>query len=142
VAVESHDLRVKELRALEAAPQGQPVATDEELFALYMNESLSDPGRTALQAHRAGVAAVAARVRAERPACLVARTVALGCDVSVATYCTSSRGILWSLEVWDNERSVMFERYEIPAADVPGTLARLLDEVEASRKAAGRKGGA
>jgi hypothetical protein len=36
----------------------------------------------------------------------------------------------------------MFERYEIPAADVPGTLARLLDEVEASRKAAGRKGGA
>jgi len=128
---------------LEAAPQGHPVATDEELCEVFDAAWRARP-----RGARPGILAVAARVRAERPACLVARAVALGCDVSVATYATTTRGIVWSLEVWDNERSVMFERYEIPAADVPATLARLLDEVEANRKAdaervaAGRKGGA
>lgn len=80
--VEANNLRssCRALRArvaeLEAAPQGQPVATDEEVVAVFVAAE-----RDALVTHRMGCAAadrygalaVARHVRAERPACLVAR---------------------------------------------------------------------
>ncbi len=53
----------------EAAPQGQPVATDAELDALYTRTrdmAMEDRDLTTLDAIRRGVAAVAARVRNER----------------------------------------------------------------------------
>lgn len=116
-----------------AAPQGQPVATDEEVVAVFVAAE-----RDALVTHRMGCAAadrygalaVARHVRAERPACLVARAVALGCDVRVAEDAAG-----WLVAAHESAYLDEVIERDIPAADVPATLSRLLDEVEASRKA-------
>lgn len=114
---------------LEAAPQGQPVATDEELWDVFGQAWRACPGgRT--ESNHAGALAVAARVRAERPACLVARAVALNVDVRVAE---DVEGFLVAAHESPNLDEVVCR--EVPAADVPATLASLLDEVEAARKA-------
>jgi hypothetical protein len=121
---------------LEAAPQGQPVATDEELADLFMHERsllLEDQDRTGTEARRIAIRAVAARVRAERPACLVARAVALNVDVRVAE---DVDGFLVAAHEAPDLDEVVHR--DVPAADVPATLARLLDEVEAARKAVTR----
>lgn len=116
-----------------AAPQGQPVATDEEVVAVFVAAE-----RDALVTHRMGCAAadrygalaVARHVRAERPACLVARAVALGCDVRVAEDAAG-----WLVAAHESAYLDEVIERDIPAADVPATLSRLLDEVEAARKA-------
>lgn len=80
----------------------------------------------------------AAIARAERPACLVARAVALGCDVEVwregyepqCTWRVTVESTTPGMDVDDFVKST----HDLTAADVPATLARLLDEVEASRK--------
>lgn len=120
---------------LEAAPQGQPVATDEELRRVFADAEApvrhSWAGFSA--ADRAGVAAVAALVRAERHACLVARAVALGCGVNLWSYEDGSKtNVRARVQVVDGNHT---EEREVRPADVPATLARLLDEVEAARKA-------
>lgn len=81
------------------------------------------------RAELAAIRAVAARVRAERPACLVARAVALGVDVRVAE--DRCGWLVGMLESADLDEVVC---REVPAADVPATLASLLYEVEAARK--------
>lgn len=85
--------------------------------------------RDALAAELAALRAVAARVRAERPACLVARAVALGVDVRVAE--DRCGWLVGMLESADLDEEIL---HNVPAADVPSTLSRLLDEVEAARK--------
>jgi hypothetical protein len=121
---------------LEAAPQGQPVATDEELWKVFANAELEATANGALwpAADLAGALAVARHVRAERPACLVARAVALGCEVRIE----STPGGKWDVTLLSAEALATVDGapdWNVPAADVPATLARLLDEVEASRKA-------
>jgi hypothetical protein len=74
--------------------------------------------------------AVASHVRAERPACLVARAVALGVDVRVAE--DRCGWLVGMLESADLDEEIL---HDVPAVDVPATLSRLLDEVEAARKA-------
>ena len=113
---------------LEAAPQGQPVATDEELWKVFANAELEATANGALwpAADLAGALAVARHVRAERPACLVARAVALGCDVRVI-----AGDMRCGVHVKGDKVDIMASTR---TADVPATLARLLDEVEAARK--------
>jgi hypothetical protein len=78
--------------------------------------------------------ALAARVRAERPACLVARAVALECDVRLLRNTIDTS--LWSLTVGGEAGT----RHNITASEVPGAMGLALDYVE--RMAAARKGGA
>jgi len=131
--VEANNLRSanRTLRArvaeLEAAPQGQPVATDEELRKAYITAITGAESPAAVLPH--ALRAVAARVRAERPACLVARAVALGVDVRVAE--DRCGWLVGMLESADIDEEIL---HNVPAADVPSTLSRLLDEVEAARK--------
>jgi hypothetical protein len=82
--------------------------------------------RDALAAELAAIRAVAARVRAERPACLVARAVALGVDVRVAE--DRCGWLVGMLESADLDEEIL---HNVPAADVPATLARMLGEVGA-----------
>lgn len=80
-----------------------------------------------------------AEAELERPACLVARAVALGCDVEVwregyesqYEWRVTVESVTSDLGVNDVVKTI----HNVPAADVPATLARLLDEVEAARKA-------
>lgn len=116
---------------LEVAPQGQPVATDEELRRVGEEAYESDPHLGTIPSRAMAYAAVARHVRAERPACLVARAVALGCDVIVANT-PGGWDILAAGE--RNSRHAALIR----PADVPATLSRLLDE---QGRAMGRKGG-
>lgn len=113
---------------LEAAPQGLPVATDEELREAYITAITGAESPAAVLPH--ALRAVAARVRAERPACLVARAVALGCDVRV---CEDVAG--WLVAIHESSDLDEDVHRDVAASDVPATLARLLDEVEAARKA-------
>lgn len=123
------------------APQGQPVTTDTVLCRVFVDafEEANRHGVSDSGADRAGILAVAARVRAERPACLVARAVALGCDVEVwregyesqYEWRVTVESVTSDLGVNDVVKTI----HNVPAADVPATLARLLDEVEAARKA-------
>lgn len=84
-----------------------------------------------LRRENRSTAVLDAKDRAERHACLVARAVELGADVVMAP-----ENGKWGVEVFDNsELSPMRER-DVPAADVPAVLSRMLDEV------AQRKGGA
>jgi hypothetical protein len=119
---------------LEAAPQGQPVATDEELVRVGEDALYTPRAWSIGEAMHMVVAAVAARVRAERPACLVARAVALGCDVRLLRNTIDTS--LWSLTVGGEAGT----RYNIAASEVPGAMGIALDYAE--RVAAGRKGGA
>ncbi|MEY5060984.1 MAG: hypothetical protein RIS45_905 [Planctomycetota bacterium] len=132
--VEANNLRSanRTLRArvaeLEAAPVGLPVATDEELWEVGDQAWYACTGNSTESRH-AGALAVAARVRAERPTCLVERAVALGCDVRV---CEDVAG--WLVAIHESSDLDEDVHRDVAASDVPATLARLLDEVEASRK--------
>ena len=119
---------------LEAAPQGQPVATDEDLAKVGEN-AIASAGRMSSMSEviRIVALAVARHVRAERPACLVARAVALGVDVRVAEDAAG-----WLVAAHESAYLDEVIERDIPAADVPATLSRMLDEVEASRKAVQR----
>lgn len=121
--------RAEKAEALHAEAEGQ-IACRNELRARIAEEAYESVRDLGLVASRAmAYAAVARHVRAERPACLVARAVALGVDVRVAEdRCGWLVGMLESAYLDE-----VIER-DIPAADVPATLARLLDEVEAARK--------
>ena len=122
--------------AYERARQ-QDRATDEELFAAYQRafvlaadeeddiEGEPDPERLKADRvtpeERAGILAVAARVRQER--CLVAQAVGMGADLHVVAHGGA------------DERQVTvakgrhMQRAYPDAVDVPSTLARLLGEV-------------
>jgi len=95
-------------RARHAQPE-KDRATDEELYGLFNSTTMAFPVR-------AGVLAVAARVRQER--CLVARVVSA--SMSMHVYRRGHDG--WAVAL--GPRFVECER-----ADVPATLARLLGEV-------------
>ena len=96
----------------------EPRATDEELFAIADREWRTHPGtiNTAIQAI---ALAVAARVR--REACLVTRAVEAGIE-RVTIYRQRPGSDQWGVAV-DGRKATM----QAPA-DVPATLARLLDE--------------
>jgi hypothetical protein len=115
------------------APQGQRVATDDELFGLFRVErsKVSDPSITVRDANRIAVAAVARRVRAERPACLVARAVALDCDVDLMHAERPPRG--WVLSFVSNGTDHRHLQSAMRGDDVLSILSQLLDEVEAAR---------
>lgn len=117
---------------LEAAPVGLPVATDEELWEVGDQAWYACTGNSTESRH-AGALAVAARVRAERPTCLVERAVALGCDVRV---CEDVAG--WLVAIHESSDLDEDVHRDVAASDVPATLSRLLDEVEAARKAVQR----
>lgn len=94
-------------------------ATDEELWRAYDTALQSAQGATHERIIRQAVLAVAARVRRERPACLVERLVAAKADFDVRCL---ARG-------WDLSARVPGGQWKhvdlAPAADVPSTLARL-----------------
>lgn len=116
-----------------AEPAYRTVATDEELRRVFADAEapVRHSGAGFSAADRAGVAAVAALVRAERHACLVARAVALGCGVNLWSYEDGSKtNVRARVQVVDGNHT---EEREVRPADVPATLARLLDEVEAAR---------
>jgi hypothetical protein len=70
--------------------------------------------------------------------CVVARAVALGCDVSVLRQGHASTNV-WEVTVESVTSGLGYQDFSksvhVRSSDVPATLARLLDEVEASRKA-------
>lgn len=121
--------RLARIEAASPATQGQPVATDEELCTIGERAFMGAYSGSTV-ARYAAYKAVARHVRAERPACLVARAVALNVDVRVAEDVTGF--LVATLDSPGVDEAI--ER-AVPAADVPATLARLLDEVEAARKA-------
>ena len=102
-------------------------ATDEELVDLYRKVYETHGGRTISVSHddcrRAGVRAVAARVRQER--CLVAQAVGMpgGSFTSATIYRHTPFGAAFGVRV--NDRYAENKS----AAEVPTTLARLLGEV-------------
>ena len=109
-------------------------ATDEELAEVYRKVYETHGGLTIDVSHddcrRAGVRAVAARVRQER--CLVAEAVGMGTGVTISR--TSER-VPSTTGMWDvyvtRRPDVPGEHYAygVPTAGVPATLARLLGEV-------------
>ena len=115
----------------------QDRATDEELFAAYQRafvlaadeeddiEGEPDPERLKADRvtpeERAGILAVAARVRQER--CLVAQAVRMGADLHVVAH-----GGADERQVTVAKGRHMQRAYAAPA-EVPSTLARLLGEV-------------
>lgn len=131
-AEEHEGVRESERKELEAAPVGLPVATDEELWEVGDQAWYACTGNSTESRH-AGALAVAARVRAERPTCLVERAVALGCDVRV---CEDVAG--WLVAIHESSDLDEDVHRDVAASDVPATLSRLLDEVEAARKAVQR----
>ncbi len=96
------------------SPEGR--ATDEELRSIYAK------AETAAE----GVAAVAARVRRERPSCLVERLVARGVAFNVWNKVGNKVGT-WVVHVLapSNGGHYTTTATDVPAADVPATLARL-----------------
>lgn len=100
-------------------------ATDEELVRAYSaayarawESEVSTPDR----GERAGLLAVAARVRQER--CLVARAVAANVDVRVCE--DNDGGFMVGVHATGCDEELA---RCVPASDVPATLARLLGEV-------------
>lgn len=122
--------RPEEAALFEVVP-AEDRATDEELERVYSNayaraweSEVSTPDR----GERAGVLAVAARVRQER--CLVTRAVGMLADVSLARH--PQRGLgerTYTIRVQCPAEPNAIAA-AVPAADVPATLARLLGEVE------------
>lgn len=103
-------------------------ATDEELAQVYRKIYETHGGGTISVSHddcrRAGVRAVAARVRQER--CLVAQAVAADCDVHVTEQISGG----WLVRVVAQTSSTAAGvSATVPRADAPSTLARLLGEV-------------
>jgi len=96
-------------------------ATDEELEREYNRARRNGAALGDID----GILAVAARVRKEQ--CLVAQAGGMGADVRITR---SARAVAWDIDV--TRRPVApGARYvhEVKAADVPSTLARLLEEV-------------
>jgi hypothetical protein len=121
-----HVMARAESARLEAYTLGRKSAEEQEA-------AWEDPDRTGTEARRLAIRAVARHVRAERHACLVARAVALGCGVNLWSYEDGSKtNVRARVQVVDGNHT---EEREVRPADVPATLARLLDEVEAARKA-------
>ncbi len=127
----------EELGVADERARQQPAkdrATDEELAQVYRKIYETHGGGTISVSHddcrRAGVRAVAARVRQER--CLVAEAVGMGTGVTISR--TSER-VPSTTGMWDvyvtRRPDVPGEHYAygVPTADVPATLARLLGEV-------------
>ena len=109
-------------------------ATDDELVDLYRKIYETHGGGTISVSHddcrRAGLLAVAARVRQER--CLVAQAVAMRAGVTISRTSERVPGTTGMWDVYVTRRpDVPGEHYAygVPAADVPATLARLLGEV-------------
>lgn len=123
VALDAYRLGVAHERARQQPAQDR--ATDEELeraysaaYARAWESEVSTPDR----GERAGVLAVAARVRQER--CLIAQAVAANIDVRV---CEDNDG-RFMVGVHATGCDEVLVR-EVPTSDVPATLARLLGEV-------------
>lgn len=106
-------LGVAHERAMQQPAQDR--ATDEELYGLFNSTTMAFPVR-------AGVLAVAARVRQER--CLVARAVAANVDVRVCE--DNDGGFMVGVHATGCDEELA---RCVPASDVPATLARLLGEV-------------
>ena len=109
-------------------------ATDEELAQVYRKIYETHGGGTISVSHddcrRAGVRAVAARVRQER--CLVTQAVAMRAGVTISRTSERVPGTTGMWDVYATRRpDVPGEHYAygVPTADVPATLARLLGEV-------------
>ena len=109
-------------------------ATDEELAQVYRKIYETHGGGTISVSHddcrRAGLLAVAARVRQER--CLVAQAVAMRAGVTISRTSERVPGTTGMWDVYVTRRpDVPGEHYAygVPTADVPATLARLLGEV-------------
>ncbi len=94
-------------------------ATDEELYAVF-NGGIGASRENAIRL-------VAARVRRERPACLVERLVAKGCNFRVEKGCCSGDWVVFVQVPGVVQGPIVFHRNcAVPAAaDVPATLARL-----------------
>lgn len=106
-----------------------PEATVEELFREFC-----DARAGVAVASRTAIRAVAERVRRERPPCLIARAVAANIDVRVAE--DQGGGFLVVVHRAGEDEDV--ER-NVPAADVPAVLSRMLEDdihVGAERKGA------
>ncbi len=109
-------------------------ATDDELVDLYRKIYETHGGGTISVSHddcrRAGLLAVAARVRQER--CLVAQAVAMRAGVTISRTSERVPGTTGMWDVYVTRRpDVPGEHYAygVPTAGVPATLARLLGEV-------------
>jgi hypothetical protein len=113
------------------APQGQRVATDEELLLVYEKALVEEWGSSHKEIHRSAVLAVIEKMRAERPACLVARAVALDCDVDLMHAERPPRG--WVLSFVSNGTGHRHLQSAMRGDDVLSILSQLLDEVEAAR---------
>ena len=116
-------------------------ATDEELVEVYRKVYETHGGLTIDVSHddcrRAAVGAVAARVRQER--CLVAQAAGMGCGVILSRTSERVPGTTGMWDVYVTRRpDVPGEHYAygVPVADVPATLARLLDELAGAKKEA------
>lgn len=132
--LEAANLRITDLEAAAKAEPSKPRATNRELEGLADERYRRRSGWNVTLADMRDLARdVADCVRAERPACLVARAVALGVDVRVAEDAAG-----WLVAAHESAYLDEVIERDIPAADVPATLSRMLDEVEASRKGGGR----
>ena len=125
---------VKSLRAELARLTALDRATDDELVDLYRKIYETHGGGTISVSHddcrRAGLLAVAARVRQER--CLVAQAVAMRAGVTISRTSERVPGTTGMWDVYVTRRpDVPGEHYAygVAASDVPATLARLLGEV-------------
>lgn len=97
-------------------------ATVEELVAVFDEDHGQDTERDCVVA---GVRAVATRVRAERPACLVERAVASGRGVAISQ--SEEREDQWGIVLEKHP----IRRIGVPAASVRATLDAMLTEVGA-----------
>ena len=103
-----------------------PEATVEELHIIGHYAQCAAANASPPEAVRAGIRAVAERVRRERPPCLIARAVAANIDVRVAE--DVGGGFLVGIHrPGEDEHMVR----NVPAAEVHAELARMLTEVGA-----------
>lgn len=99
-----------QLAAALTSPEGR--ATNEELRTIYANAATLAEG----------VLAVAARVRRERGGCLVERLLAEKCDFEAWE---RESDATWTVRVIQPGTNYTTTVTDVPAADVPKTLARL-----------------
>lgn len=102
-----------------------PEATVEELGRAYRAGSGGFSGQANVFMN-GGIRAVAERVRRERPPCLIARAVAANIDVRVAE--DVGGGFLVGIHRPEKDEHMV---RNVPAAEVPAELARMLTEVGA-----------
>lgn len=103
-----------------------PEATVEELHIIGHYAQCAAANASPPEAVRAGIRAVAERVRRERPQCLIARAVAANIDVRVAE--DVGGGFLVGIHRPEKDEHMV---RNVPAAEVPAELARMLTEVGA-----------